>query len=200
MNEKPINQNQLSKTLIIICGGSGTGKTSVKNVLVQDSNIAKLITSTTRTPRIGEEHGKDYYFITEEIFKQELVKGRFLEHVIYDGNYYGLHGKVIDLILGTQQKNGVIVVDIRGMISLKKYCKEKGYGVITFLFKTPSLEKMVENMRKRGTNDKEIIDRVIMEEKQKEYLGDEKFDYIFTIENLEKTAQEIKKILLLNRG
>src|SRR3954470_5692901 len=130
MNETTINPNQLPKTLIIICGGSGTGKTSVKNMLVKDSNIVKLITSTTRTPRIGEEHGKDYYFITEEIFKQELTKGRFLEHVTYDGNYYGLHGKVIDLILGTQQKNGVIVVDIRGMISLKKYCEKKGYGVI----------------------------------------------------------------------
>src|SRR4051794_493919 len=132
MNEKPITLNQSSKTLIIICGGSGTGKTSVKNMLVQDSNIAKIITSTTRKPRIGEEHGEDYYFITEEVFKQEVTKGQFLEHVIYDGNYYGLHGKVIDLILGTQQKNGVIVVDIKGMISLKKYCKEKGYRVITF--------------------------------------------------------------------
>jgi guanylate kinase len=196
MNEKLIIPNQSPKTLIIICDGSGTGKTSVKNMLVQDSNIVKLVTSTTRTPRIGEEHGKDYYFITEEMFKQELVKGRFLEHVIYDGNYYGLHGKVIDLILGTQQKNGVIVVDIRGMISLKKYCKEKGYGIITFLFRTPSLEKMVENMRKRGTSDKEIIDRLIMEEKQKEYLGDEKFDYVLTIENLEETTQKIKRILL----
>src|SRR5690349_14014445 len=117
MNEKPINPNQLPKALIIICGGSGTGKTSVKNMLAKDS-----------------------YFIIEEIFKQELIKGRFLEYVIYDGNYYGLHGKVIDLILGTQQKNGVIVVDIRGMISLKNYCREKGYEVITFLFKTPSLE------------------------------------------------------------
>jgi guanylate kinase len=196
MNEKPINPNQLSKTLIIICGGSGTGKTSVKNMLIRDPNIVKIITSTTRKPRIGEEHGKDYYFIAEETFKQELIKGRFLEHVIYDGNYYGLHGKVIDLILGTQQKNGVIVVDIRGMISLKKYCKEKGYGVITFLFKTPNLEKMVENMRKRGTSDKEIIDRLIMEEKQNKYLGNEKFDYVFTIERLEETTQEIKRILL----
>src|SRR3954468_7892342 len=184
MNEKTINPNQLPKTLIIICGGSGTGKTSVKNMLAQDPNIVRVITSTTRPPRSGEEHGKDYYFISEEIFKQELVKGRFLEHVIYDGNYYGLHGKVIDLILGTQQKNGVIVVDIRGMISLKKYCREKGYKVITFSFKTPSLEKMVENMRKRGTSNKEIINRLITEEKQKGYLSDEKFDYVFTVESL----------------
>src|SRR4051794_4682389 len=170
MNEKPITPNQSSKTLIIICGSSGTGKTSVKNMLVQDPEFVKIVTSTTRTPRTGEEHGKDYYFITEEIFNQELVKGRFLEHVIYDGNYYGLHGKVIDLILGTQQKNGVIVVDIRGMISLKKYCEKKRYKFITFLFKTSNLEKMIENMRKRGTSDKKIIDRLIMEEKQKGYL------------------------------
>lgn len=124
--------NNLPKTLIIISGGSGTGKTSVKNMLVQDPNIVKIVTSTTRPPRQGEEHGKDYYFITKEVFKEELDKDRFLEHVNYDGNYYGLHGKIIDLILGTQKKNGIIVVDIKGMISLKKYCDKKGYGVISF--------------------------------------------------------------------
>lgn len=119
-------------TLIIISGGSGTGKTSVTNLLIQDPNIVKIITSTTRPKREGEEHGKDYYFISEEVFKQELEKGHFLEHVVYDGNYYGIHGKVIDLILGIQKKNAVIVMDVAGMRKIKNYCEKKGYNTVSF--------------------------------------------------------------------
>lgn len=119
-------------TLIIIAGGSGTGKTAVKNLLVQNSNIVKIITTTTRPPRKGEENGKDYYFIRQEIFQAELEKGHFLEHVIYDGNYYGVHDKVIDLILVTQDKHGVISVDVAGFRKIKKYCQAKGYNTISY--------------------------------------------------------------------
>jgi len=120
------------KTLIIIAGGSGTGKTTVETLLSQDPNIVKLVSTTTRPKRESEEHGKDYYFISKEEFAAELVKGRFLEHVIYDSNYYGIHGKVIDLILGTQKKNGVIIVDVDGFRQIKKYCQAKGYNAISY--------------------------------------------------------------------
>src|SRR4051794_17910005 len=99
MNKGPI--------LIIIAGGSGTGKTTVETLLTRDPNIVKIISTTTRPKREREEHGKDYYFISKEEFETELNKGKFLEHVIYDGNYYGIHGKVIDKILGIEKKNGV---------------------------------------------------------------------------------------------
>ena len=120
------------RTLIVLSGGSGTGKTTVANLLAKDPNITKLITSTTRSPRLGEKHGKDYYFITKKAFIEELNKGKLLEHTIYDRNYYGLHKKVIDLILGKQQKHGVISVDTKGMRSLKSYCQVKGYKILTF--------------------------------------------------------------------
>ena len=124
--------NKNKNVLIIIAGGSGTGKTTVENLLAQDPSIIKLVSTTTRSPREGEEHGKDYYFISKEEFETELEKGRFLEHVIYDGNYYGIHGKVVDLILGIQNKNGVIIVDVEGMRQIKKYCQEKGYNTVSY--------------------------------------------------------------------
>ena len=97
--------NKNKNVLIIIAGGSGTGKTTVENLLAQDPNIIKLVSTTTRPQRKGEVNGKDYYFIDKEEFETELKKGRFLEHVVYDRNFYGIHGKVVDLILGTQNKN-----------------------------------------------------------------------------------------------
>jgi guanylate kinase len=61
-------------TLIIIAGGSGTGKTTAESLLAQDPNIVKVVSTTTRLKRKGEEHGKDYYFISKEEFKAELEK------------------------------------------------------------------------------------------------------------------------------
>jgi guanylate kinase len=119
-------------TLIIIAGGSGTGKTTVENLLTQDTNIIKLVSTTTRPKREGEENGKDYYFISKEEFETELKKGRFLEYVVYDNNYYGIHGKVVDLVLETQNKQGVIIVDVEGMRQIKKYCQAKGYRVVSY--------------------------------------------------------------------
>lgn len=185
-------------TLIIIAGGSGTGKTTVESLLTQDPNIIKLVSTTTRPKREGEEHGRDYYFISKEEFETELAKGRFLEHVIYDNNYYGIHGKVVDLILETQNKNGVIIVDVEGMRQLKKYCQAKGYNTVSYWFQAESLEKMVEHMRKRGTSDTEIIRRLIIEEKERKFANE--FDYILTIKenSLEAVAQKIKAQIFKN--
>ncbi|KLL04900.1 MAG: thymidylate kinase [Mycoplasmataceae bacterium RV_VA103A] len=195
------NQGNLEKTkngkntLLIIAGGSGTGKTTVENLLAQDPNIVKLISTTTRPPREGEKDGQDYYFISKETFQAELEKGRFLEHVIYDGNYYGVHGKVIDLILGTQNKHGVIIVDVAGFRQIKKYCQEKGYNAISYWFKAESTEKMVEHMKKRGTSEPEIIRRLIIAEREEKFATE--FDHILTIKEneLATTAQKIKEHL-----
>jgi guanylate kinase len=186
-----INKN----TLIIIAGGSGTGKTTVESLLSQDPNIVKIVSTTTRPKREREEHGKDYYFISPEEFKAELEKGRFLEHVIYDGNYYGVHGQVIDLILGTQKKNGVIIVDVAGFRQIKKYCQAKGYRTVSYWFQAESREKMAEHMKKRGTSETEIIRRLIIEEKEGKFATE--FDYILTIKenDLAEAAQKIKENL-----
>ncbi|CAG8456740.1 5754_t:CDS:10, partial [Racocetra fulgida] len=154
-------------TLLIIAGGSGTGKTTVENLLAQDPNIVKLISTTTRPPREGEKDGQDYYFISKETFQTELEKGRFLEHVIYDGNYYGIHGKVVDLILGTQNKHGVIIVDVAGFWQIKKYC----------------------------TSEPEILRRLIIAEREEKFAAE--FDHILTIKenDLATAAQKIKEHL-----
>ncbi|CAG8704771.1 6340_t:CDS:2, partial [Cetraspora pellucida] len=167
------NPNNSKNTLIIIAGGSGTGKTTVESLLAQDPNIVKLISTTTRPPREGEKDGQDYYFISKETFQAELEKGRFLEHVIYDGNCYGVHGKVVDLILGAQNKHGVIIVDVAA----------------------ESTEKMVEHMKKRGTSEPEIIRRLIIAEREEKFATE--FDHILTIKenDLVTTAQKIKEHL-----
>ena len=194
MANKVPNKN----TLIIIAGGSGAGKTTVENLLAQDPNIIKAISTTTRSKRAGEIEDKDYYFISPEKFQAKLKEGKFLEHVTYDKNHYGVERKEIDLILETQNKNGVIIVDVEGFRQIKKYCLEKGYSTISFWFQTESLEKMIEHMQKRGTPEPEIIRRLIINEHQKKAISE--FDFVLTIpENgLPDVVQKIKSYLYLS--
>ncbi|KAF0392915.1 thymidine kinase [Gigaspora margarita] len=169
-NNQPNSLPRSKNTLIIIAGGSGTGKTIVENLLAQDPNIVKLISTTTCPPREGEKDGQDYYFISKETFQAELEKGQFLEHVIYDGNHYGVQGKVVDLILGTQNKHGVIIVDVASFRQIKKYCQEKGYNTTSYWLRAESMEKMVEHMKKRGTSEPKILRRLIIAEKEEKLL------------------------------
>ncbi|CAG8626441.1 11535_t:CDS:2 [Gigaspora rosea] len=185
-NNQPNSPPRSKNTLIIIAGGSGTGKTTVENLLAQDPNIVKLISTTTRPPREREKDGQDYYFISKETFQAELEKGRFLEHVIYDGNHYGVYGKVVDLILGTQNKHGVIIVDVDGFRQIKKYCQEKGHNTTSYWFKAESKEKMFEHMKKRGTSESEILRRLIIAEKEEKFAAE--FDHILTVKENELAA------------
>src|SRR4051794_34984777 len=184
--------NEKKNTLIIISGGSGTGKTTVEGLLAQEPNIVKLVSTTTRPKRKGEIEDKDYYFISPEKFQTELKEGKFLEHVIYDENHYGLKENQIDLVLETQKKNGVIIADVEGLRQIKKYCIEKGYSIISFWFQAESKEKMVEHMKKRGTSDAEIDRRLKIEEQEREAIS--VFDFVLTIpENgLQAIVQKIK--------
>jgi guanylate kinase len=191
MNKSPDS----SPTLIVIAGGSGTGKTSVQNLLVRDPNILKIITTTTRMPRAGEVNEKDYYFISKEKFQEEIEKNSFLEYVVYDGNHYGIHKKVIDLVLNKNKKNGVVIVDVAGMRKIRKHCQGEGIKTISYWFKAESLEKLVEHMRKRNTSDSEIVRRLIIEEQESNFIDE--FDYVLTIrENeLEAAVKKIKSLI-----
>ncbi|RIB01963.1 P-loop containing nucleoside triphosphate hydrolase protein [Gigaspora rosea] len=205
MEEEDFEENMLNNqlnllprsknTLIIITGGSGTGKTTVKNLLAQDPNIVRVILTTTRLPREREKDGQDYYFVSKETFQTELKKGRFLEHVIYDRNHYGVYGKVVDLILVTKNKHGVIVVDVDGFRQIKKYCQEKGYNTVSYWFKAESEEKMVEHMKKRGASESEILSRLIIAKREEKFAVE--FDHILTVEEneLAAAAHKIKENL-----
>ena len=76
--------------LIIITGPSGVGKgTVVKELLDKDKDIWLSISATTRSPRMGEKHGENYYFISDEKFKDMIDKKEFLEWAQFAGNFYG---------------------------------------------------------------------------------------------------------------
>ena len=76
--------------LVVISAPSGGGKgTILKELFAKDDNLVLSVSATTRSPRPGEEHGKQYYFLQKEVFEELISQGKMLEYAQYVGNYYG---------------------------------------------------------------------------------------------------------------
>ena len=84
-------KNIMQGKLIIFAAPSGSGKTTiVKHLLALGMNLSFSVSATTRPKRENEHHGKDYFFLTQEEFKQQINAGAFLEwEEVYEGTYYG---------------------------------------------------------------------------------------------------------------
>lgn len=75
--------------MLVIIGPSASGKTQIVSELIKSYNLKKMVTYTTRLPRVHEVDGIDYHFISKEEFEEKLSSGFFLEYVQYNGSYYG---------------------------------------------------------------------------------------------------------------
>lgn len=100
--------------MLVIIGPSASGKTQIVNELIKSYDLNKMVTYTTRTPRINERNGVDYHFITKAEFKEKLENNFFLEHVLYNDNYYGTAKNELS-------NDKVVILEKEG---LKTYIKE----------------------------------------------------------------------------
>jgi len=178
------------KKLIIITGPSGVGKgTVVKNVLEKDKTIWLSISATTREPREGEENGKDYYFLTTKKFKEMINNEMLLEWAKFAGNYYGTPINVIK----EKIKNGnrvILEIEVEGACQVK----EKFPDSISIFLLPPNKKELEKRIRNRGTdNEKSILKR--LERADFEMSASKDFDYVLKNYEIDKTADEILKII-----
>ena len=143
---------------LLICAPSGCGKGTLINRLLMDfpEFMIQNVSFTTRSPREGEVHGVHRHFLTEQQFKEDIDKGKFLEYNQYAGNLYGSQYEYIQNIID-QKKLCVIEVEIEGAKAFSKSSIK-----CNFLFvRPPSIEVLEERLRGRGTeNDKAIQKRI----------------------------------------
>lgn len=86
--------------LIVLTGRTAAGKDTIQSqLLLKYSNVKKVITTTSRSPRIGERNGVNYFFLSEEEFRRKISQGEFVEYVEYGGNLYGTYKSEIDKAL-----------------------------------------------------------------------------------------------------
>lgn len=127
----------MNKTLLTITGSSASGKTYLCEELLKRQICTKLVTTTTRSPRIGEINGKHYHFINPEDFD----KSEFIEHVNFSNHLYGIRTKDFDVAFETK-KPVVAIVEPRGMHAMTKYCDNNKINVVTILVK-PKIDVII---------------------------------------------------------
>jgi len=139
----------------MIVAPSGAGKSSLVNALLQsEPGLTISLSTTTRSPRPGEVDGKDYRFVTPEVFKQERDQGQFLEWAEVHGHFYGTSKTWIEQQM--QTGNDVILeIDWQGAQQIRKLIPVVQW---IFIF-PPSIEALEERLRKRGQDDEATIER-----------------------------------------
>jgi guanylate kinase len=135
--------------LIIICAPSGTGKTSiVKAILPQLPNLEFSVSACSRQPRQGELHGRDYYFLSTDEFKQKISEGAFLEwEEVYPGSFYGTLISEVERIWD-MGKHVIFDVDVLGGLQIKKKYPDNSLAIF---IKPPSIEELKNRLNNRGT-------------------------------------------------
>ena len=140
-------------SLIVISGPSGSGKDTICERLKEyKRDFGVSVSCTTRKPRKGEEEGINYFFLTEEEFKNNIKENKFIEYAKYNGNYYGtLKDKVNEHL-----SNGIdviLVIEVQGALEIKHKIPE---SIFIFIM-PPTMKELILRLKKRGTESHDVI-------------------------------------------
>ena len=180
------------KKLIIFSAPSGSGKTTVvKHLLKIMPELEFSVSATTRKPRPGETHGKEYFFFSEEDFKSKIANKEFLEYEeVYKGLIYGTLYSELERIW-SQGKTVVFDVDVVGGLNIKK---EFGERALAVFLKPPSVEILMERLTNRSTEvEHQLKERI--EKAQYELSFEDKYDVVLVNDVLEETFEKSEKLV-----
>lgn len=179
--------------LVIYSGPSAVGKDTILNKLLNDKelNLALSVSMTTRKPRNGETEGVEYFFVSEERFKQAMINNELLEYAEYVDHYYGTPLKYVEENRNAG-KNVVLVIEMQGR---KKVIEKINDNVISICIVPPDMEELEKRMRGRNKDDDESIKkRLLKAEDELKHTND--YDYVVVNDNLDKAINDVKEILL----
>jgi len=183
-----------SGNLIIISAPSGSGKTTVVHgVLAEVDRLTFSISYTTREARVGEQHGRDYYFVDEATFRNMQEEGEFLEWAVVHGQ---LKGTSRSLVMAEQAKglDVVLEIDVQGAMQIKAIDPR---AILIYLM-PPSFEAMERRLRLRNTDRPEEIRRRLLRARDEiRFCG--QYDYVVINDALRTAVEEVKQIILSNR-
>lgn len=175
--------------LLVISGPSGVGKgTIVKALKARRNDVVESISCTTREPRDGETHGKEYFFLSKEEFLRRIAENDFLEYDEHFGNYYGTPKSFVKKML--QEKSVILEIDVVGALNTKKAIPES----VLIMIAPPSVEELKRRLVGRGTEtDDDIENR--LSRLEYELAQRDKYDYVIVNDDLERAIAQIENIL-----
>ena len=181
---------------MIISAPSGTGKTSIlKQVMEEVQNVSFSVSHTTRTPREGEQDGRDYYFVSREHFLEMIKEEAFLEWAEVHGNFYGTALKPITSRLD-EGYDVILDIDVQGAGIIRS---ENRLEAAHVFIAPPDLQELERRLRGRGTEDEKTIQRRL-ENSRQELSRSSEYDYLVVNDVLEDAVKMISSIIYAERS
>ena len=171
---------------------SGAGKTTlVRHLLAAyPERLAFSVSATTRAPRPGEEHGRDYYFLAAEEFRRRADAGEFLEYEeVYDGQYYGTLRSEVDRVWAAG-KAVVFDVEVKGATAIKAAYPDRARVVFVA---PPSDEVLFARLRGRGTESPDSLRKRIARAAEELNYRD-RFDLVLVNDDLNEAKREAERV------
>ncbi len=186
--------------IIIITAPSGAGKTSIVHYLLQKypRQLAFSVSATTRQARESEINGKDYYFLSEEIFRQKIQQNEFVEwEMVYEGKYYGTLYAELERIWGTG-KTPVLDIDVKGALHIQRHFPGSSFSIF---IQPPSVKELKKRLESRGTETKASLEARVNKAAYELSFRDH-FNQVIVNNHLEDACTEAEKIVgtLLQTG
>ncbi len=183
--------NEKKGILIVVSGFSGSGKGTIMNQLLKKypDTYALSISATTRSPRPGEAHGKEYFFLSEKEFKDMIEGNALLEYAQYVNHYYGTPKSYVQQQL-EQGKDVILEIEIQGALKVKKANPDTLLLFIT----PPSAEELKQRLTGRGTEEESVINSRLSRAWQ-EAQGVEDYDYLVVNDDLDKCVAKVHGII-----
>ena len=177
--------------LIVLSGPSGVGKrTVIAELMSQRDNIYFSVSYTTRAPRVGEQNGINYNFVSREEFEGMIQRGELLEHAEYVNHYYGTSLKLIQEKL----EAGIDVlldIEVQGAAKVRQRCPD---AIFIFII-PPSFEELSRRLHRRNTDSEEVI-QGRLEKAKVEFQQVQNYDYLVINDKVANAVAEIEAILV----
>ncbi len=180
--------------LLVLSAPSGGGKTTVCDLALRKLPwLKRCVTATTRAPRKGERHGRDYWFLSHAEFHKRIKAGGFYEWAEVHGNLYGTPKAEVLRALKAGHSL-VLVIDVQGAASVARKAKD---AVSVFLL-PPSLHTLAERLVLRGAHDARDLKRRLREARH-EIAQAPLYDYVVVNDQLHKTVEHVTDIARAER-
>ncbi len=175
--------------LTIVSGFSGAGKGTLMKALLSKYKYQLSISATTRSPREGEVHGREYFFLTREEFESMIKNGELIEWAEYVGNYYGTPKAYVEEQL-EQGRDVILEIEIQGALKVKEL-----FSDALLLFVTPpSIMELKKRLIGRGTETMGTISkRLLRAYEEASYMSH--YDYLIINDDLEECVEHTHQLI-----
>lgn len=177
--------------LAVVSGFSGAGKGTLMKKLLEKypDSYALSVSATTRKPRAGETHGRDYFFLTKDEFETLIEQDALVEYAGYVGNYYGTpkHYVLEQMEAG---RDVILEIEIQGALKVK----EKFPETLLLFVSPPGAAELEKRLRGRGTETEAVI-RSRLQRAVEEAEAMALYDYLLINDNLERCAEQMHELI-----